>query len=476
MQTAVEIDYHDLLVKLGVAEELLVDKSLNLALLYQRLHLAMTDNYLFKALKCTENWQVDILGVLDFDYTTLEKITDEADCYNATPVHYLAWTGNVRALEWIKLNAPEKFEQKDFLGRTPIHYALRMSDAKGLEWIQVNYPGWFEYKDNHNATPTHHAALYNNVPALKWIQVNEPTALKQIDYPLRLTPMGYTVFSGCLEGVEWALKDGPQIFDSLKMIIQYAASSGNEFFNRLLLLKSQPETLDLSHVFGKGHKAKIIQKLINALETNYILTSIDGLDKFSMNEEEKTFIDNSLSRNLAIKRAKLCFMVFLQGINQSQSNVSSLFLDIHEHIFAYCLPKDVQSTRVYNEILAKRDPLQRALRRIQEEITRLDPFREENNTCLGVPLAFIRLNSDSKINALNELMSLVKQGGIGMASSISTWENTHAQTLHSHRNLDRFFAEGLTRTEIGVKAVKDILGIINDDPRDAEQNNRVMEI
>ncbi len=324
---------------------------------------------------------------------------------------------------------------KDNNGRTLIFYAAWAGNPEALTWLKANFPEALTLKDNDGRTPTHYAAYSGNPEALTWIKANFPEAL--------------------------TLKDKYG-----RTLIFFAAWSGNpEALNQALSKNNSFESFNDSSVKDQNI---ITGTLIKALETNYHLTYISSLDRCEMNEEEKISITMSLSRNLAIKRANVGFIAFLQGINQKESKASWLLgcgLEIFELILKHILPEGVDTPRVFKENYRKIDYKARAiahkdeaLERIQSEISRLIPFNNENNIFLGFSLDCVRLNSDPKIEALKGLANIIKEGGTDRLSQIEEWKKMYSPTLATHRNLgSQFFAPGPTKTEVAVKAILNLL-------------------
>ena len=437
-----EIDYRALLIGLGIAEHLLQSTELDFALLYQRLHFCLGTSSFRNILLVREHWQLQVLGGRTFSEDALLNTARLRDNWGATPLHYAAWSGNPKALDWINSHDPEALKRKNNHGSTPIHYAAWSGNPQALDWINNHDPEALKLKNNGGRTPVHFAARSGNPQALDWINNHDPEALKRKDN-YGSTPIHFAAWSG-----------NPQALD------------------HALLHKINPETWTLDG----NNNSKANNTLLQALKTNYTLTSLEGLDKSGMSEEEQCSVTLSLSRNRAIKEAKMQFIAFCQGINQQESPVFLLPTELHHRILKQLLPEGVDVNRVLAEVMQQADRDARmsakitarnakAVALIDREIRRLVPADKKHNTLLGIPLDTIYENSDAKITAFRELKKLVVQGGETLASGIRQWENTHAHTLARHRHLgSRLFSQGPTQSQCAVKMIKDGLDIKDPSP------------
>lgn len=465
-------DYRALLIELGVAEHLLQFKGLDFGLLYERLSFLMGKQHLGAPLLVTENWQLEVLGGLKFNDNYLKDDSTLRDNRDASPTHYAAWSGNPAKLEWIKNNGPKALNQTDKYGNSPYHYAGRSGNPAALEWIKNNTPKALNEENNEGNTPMHYAALSGNPAALEWIKNNASKSLNQKN-DAGSTPIHYAAWSGNLEALEWVKNNTPKALNQTNKShlspIHYAALSGNpQALNYVLALKNNPAIWVLSYNLRTEVIKKINATLIQALKTNYTLTSIYPLVVLKMSAEDELSVKTSLERNRAIKKTKIEFIAFCQGTNQQKSNVSLLPADLEMHrlILEQMLPEGVDVNRVFKEVMQNDITVrqmaqkEKALALIDREIERLVPSNKEHNTLIGVSLNNMHKNSDAKINALKNLKEVVEQGDENMALAIQDWEKNHAQTLSEHRNFaKRLFSHGPTRSQSIIKGMKSIYGI-----------------
>ncbi|HRD70303.1 MAG TPA: ankyrin repeat domain-containing protein [Legionella sp.] len=465
-------DYRALLIELGVAEHLLQSKELDFGLLYQRLSFVMGKQHFGAPLLVTENWQIEVLGGLKYNDNYLKDDSTLRDNRDASPTHYAAWSGNPAKLEWIKNNAPKALNQKDKYGNSLYHYAARSGNPAALEWIKNNAPKALNQKNNEGSIPIHHAALSGNPAALEWIKNNVPKALNQKNDG-DSTPIHYAAWSGNLEALEWVKNNAPKALNQWDRFdltpIHYAALSGSpQALNYALALQNNPAILVLSYNLRTQIIKKINATLIQALKTNYTLTSIYPIAVLNMSEDDELSVNKSLERNRSIKKATVRFIAFCQGIKQQDSKASLLPADLEMHrlILEQMLPEGVDVNRVFKEVMQNDITVrqmarkEKALALIDREIERLEPSNKEHNTLLGVSINSVHKNSDAKINALKNLKEVVEQGDENMALAIQDWEKNHAQTLSEHRNFaKRVFSQGPTRSQSIIKGIKEIYGI-----------------
>ena len=406
-------------------------------------------------------------------------LRSEEDNYFKTPIHYAAWSGNPQALDWILRHYPKMLVGKNnypYILRTAILYAAWSGNPQALDWIQSHAPEALKQTTNllgnYRITPIHYAAWSGNPQALDWIFRHDPQALELEDDHGK-TPIHYAAWSGNPQALDWIQSHNPQALELQDndgyTPIHYAARSGNpKALNQALLHQTNPARWRLY-----GADSTINNTLLEALKTNYTLTTLEGLEKSGMSEAEQCADIKSLSRNRAIKKAKMQFIAFCQGTNQEDSWVYHLptGLELHRLILQHLLPPGVDVDRVLTEVMQHADKelrmnVQRtqdttkALALINREIMRLAPAVKEHNTLLGIPLNSIYENSNAKIAAWRELRQLVTQGGKSLAAAICQWENTHARTLARHRNLgSRLFSQGPTQSQCAVQAIKDCLDV-----------------
>ncbi len=161
-------------------------------------------------------WQLLILGKQDFDFQTMEdSFWSKTDPWGATPVHYLALSGHVTGLKWIKEAHPNLLNAKDIGGRHIGHYAalggnllayhwiinlfprlLNINDDYGrsvshfaanayrpnlLAWLKITYPNLLTLKDNNGLTIAHYAAWSISPLLIDWVKTNEPALMKAKD-------------------------------------------------------------------------------------------------------------------------------------------------------------------------------------------------------------------------------------------------------------------------------------------------------
>ncbi len=293
-------------------------------------------------------------------------------------------------------------------------------------------------RDNRDASPTHYAAWSGNPAKLEWVKNNAPKALNQWDR-FDLTPIHYAALSGSPQALNYALA-----------------------------LQNNPAILVLSYNLRTQIIKKINATLIQALKTNYTLTSIYPIAVLNMSEDDELSVNKSLERNRSIKKATVRFIAFCQGIKQQDSKASLLPADLEMHrlILEQMLPEGVDVNRVFKEVMQNDITVrqmarkEKALALIDREIERLEPSNKEHNTLLGVSINSVHKNSDAKINALKNLKEVVEQGDENMALAIQDWEKNHAQTLSEHRNFaKRVFSQGPTRSQSIIKGIKEIYGI-----------------
>jgi ankyrin repeat protein len=276
-------NYSSLLIELGIKWYLLqdkkgnnyYDKNLDFALLYQRLRIAMSENYLNIGLQCTSDWQIQILGGQGFDEKTLKnwtafsdnapevikskkqpswwaqnyaeisgkplindfvaptkmpKKSQQVDNWGARPVHYLAWTGNLNFIKWIVKNSPKALEQKDKFNRTPIHFLGWSGNLDALDLIKATCPKELTKEDSLGATPIHYLAWSHNPKALSWIKGNNAKDLKKKDSYGR-TPIHYFAWSDKTDVSQQMQAISPKDFkvkDNIgKSTIHFASITGN---------------------------------------------------------------------------------------------------------------------------------------------------------------------------------------------------------------------------------------------------------
>lgn len=233
------------------------------------------------------------------------------------------------------------------------------------------------------------------------------------------------------------------------------------------MLQKNPESWSLDIELRPVQSQVLIKTLIDALETNYTLTSIQGLDAFPMSSEEKALIHSHLIRNRLIKDAKLGSIAFTQGFTQMESAASCLPMELHRLIFEHMLPSNLDVDRFFREVKQALNLNQRrqvrkehALTLIDREIARLSLSNAEHNKLLSTSFDKLYTNSDEKIKALLELKTMVTQETTHIDQAIRAWELTYAPTLSVHRSIAcRFFAQGPTRSQGFIQSLKETLGI-----------------
>lgn len=261
----------------------------------------------------------------------------------------------------------------------------------------------------------------------------------------------------------------------------YLCLSGNhQTLSQALARSPTPQSWALCRGFDEASSKTITDTLVKALNTNYSLTRLD-FNGFSMDEDSQVALAAYLSRNMEIKRAKVMFIAFMQGLSQSGSEVSLLNfgqLEICSQILSYLLPKGVETGVLFKEIQTNINHQSRALALIDKEIKRLEASNQQNNTFLGIPLNAVYQNSDAKISCLQELREIIDANPTDLADKITTWEEKNQASLAVQRATisSSFFNAPLNKTQEAVQQIKQVLGVgVSHNPINQAQESSVVE-
>lgn len=463
-------NYLTKLIEWGIPEDFLDDLDLDLESLYKKLCLSSTrENFL---LRVEHEWQIKALSGNLAYYEEFEDANLFKDNLGAGIAHYAAWSGNTDALtfvmstypdclEW-KVNSAEFFEYLDInkamlsntyssfvqakammpwtllesaYGRTIAHYAAMSNSISMMDCIEKKHLEYLEqgdYVDNSN--PAFYAVSSNALNILDWINAMRPHMLTKKDINGR-TIAHYATYHGLYDVLDWLQDNQPDLLDEGDWygltIAQSATKSGDPaMLNHVLSLSLYPDTLILQ--LSKSNTNPMSLTLLKALETNFILTSVQYQGERVPSDKILPEITLLLDRNKLIHQVKMgvtelmCIMKAVTSINVGD--------DICLHILGHMIPDFVNIIRLHQDILLELKPKQRAIHLVENEIARLFPMKETQNKFLGLSLNMVLRNSDKKLIALRELIKLLKSDTGDLASEIQQWENQHSQVVEESSN------------------------------------------
>lgn len=366
--------------------------------------------------------------ILDWIYTHYKFSLDCKLIDKVTPLHYGAINGGADVLDWIDSHFNEAFNTDLSL----IHCAAQ-SDA-GLDWINVHYNGTLKLKDESGRTCIHHAAWFGKKGSIDRIIALQEDALAFQDYYGR-TPVHYAGIKG----------------DHQKL-------------NRALTLISTPNSLTLCRILF----SEFLPNLVEALKSNYTLTHVNfnGLNlkysEYNKNQASSILVLKALERNKGIKRDKVRFIAFMQGVFQSNNTMSLLNfgdLELCNSILRHILPAEIETASILKEIKAKTNKSSRAITIINQEIERLEVSNKENKTILGFSMNAEYQTSGSKIACLHDLKNKIEANPADLTTQVTTWE-TQNQAIITDQQMNKFsfFGKGLNHTQKAVQKIKHVVG------------------
>jgi hypothetical protein len=195
----------------------------------------------------------------------------------------------------------------------------------------------------------------------------------------------------------------------------------------------------------------ITTNLLNALNTNYVLTSV-RFKKFPMDEESQETLIHYLSRNQIIRKNKGQIIAFMQGVTQPNSLVSKFYtdqLELCRTIFEQLLPNGVDAELIFRGIPFKVNPKSRVIAQLDKVIKYLEPSLEKNNTFRGR----INATSDRQITILNNVKQAVEMNTL---SEIENYKQEN-EIARQHSLMNCFFKHA-TKTEKTIQDIQHILG------------------
>ncbi len=386
------------LIELGVPDFLLKPGEFNFSLLLERLFVPLRDNV--ESLKITHKWQLEALSGDPRYYHLIKERKNFKDTLGLSPFHYTAWSGNIEALDWIYRYFPDYLVTNDFYGKTPLDYAANSGNIRVLDWINTKFPKFFLEFTKEVASMLNCLARSGSIEALNWVYHHFPQYL----------------FLRGFHGIT---------------ALHYVALSNPQALNHALSLSQNPSSWELIGGFKATALEATTNNLVKALETNYTLTAIK-FNSFSLSEDSELFITSCLSRNIQIKNTTMRFMVFLQGLTQITSEVSTINFGGFElclHILSHLLPKNTDLIRVFNNAFKSSDKKHRALALIDKVIENL----QTNLPIFGIPSNWVLDSGQDKITSLKKLKQIIEVENTCLKSKVLTWQNESKEILSKQR-------------------------------------------
>jgi ankyrin repeat protein len=392
---------------------------------------------------------------------------DTIDLYNPvsrTLFHWGASTGNIEILDWLFSNYKSKLDTSLFDHVTPLHYAAASGATEVFDWIDVHFSNTFETN-----LSLFIAVALAGAEGLQWIKLHHEEALKIKDVDGR-TCFHHAVFSGNKAAIDWIIayqKEALLLQDNFgKTPVHYAGMNGNpEVLNHALMLSPNPNSLTLCNSIS----AKFLSTLVLALKTNHTLTRVDwSLKLIEKNLDLYIEVSDALRKNIEIKRDKVRFIFFMQGVIHSNSTVSLLnFSDLGlcNSILRHLLPKEIESSSIssiFEEIKNRtinNNKQSRVLTIINQEIERLEVSNNENHTFFGYSINTEYKTSAPKIASLQDLKNKIEANPDDLTSHVTIWE-MQSQAIFASLRVNRFsfFGCGLNKTQKMVQNIMRIVG------------------
>ena len=177
------IDYYLALNSQGISAELLEPacrKGVDLSLIYTSLEtLFDVKVYLYYPIKY--EWQLLLLGQRDLDCSTLpDEIWQHHDSFGNSPVHYLAFSGNTRGMDWVLAHKVDSINDRNSALQTIAHFAAWSGKSDVLQWILDNKPLIFSSLCKNLNTVVHFAAASGNTALIIYLLRHQPELTKKL--------------------------------------------------------------------------------------------------------------------------------------------------------------------------------------------------------------------------------------------------------------------------------------------------------
>lgn len=231
------IDYRNQLIQYGIESDLIPPTLSNedCQLLYGKLKV-------FSLSLIKETWQ--LLAILG-DEAAYNNLDQQAGC-GVNMAYYAAFSGHVGRLNEVNERKPALFNQT-VQGVSVGHAVFYSGNPKALDWIKQYYPDLLESVDKLNCTKAHAVARSGNLDMLRWVAKNCPHLLTKKD------------------------KDGWSIGTYA------ALSGNADQFNLALALSGHRHEVIFNNMDESIFKEVVIPTLKEALKTNTTLTDIYGI-------------------------------------------------------------------------------------------------------------------------------------------------------------------------------------------------------
>lgn len=436
--------------------------------------------------------------------SSIEDLTSIVDYANGTPFHYAA--KSITGLEWIKAEHQDIFAFYNHVSRTLFHWGASTGKIEIFDWIYSHYKFSLNCKLIDDVTPLHYGAINGGADVLDWIDfhfdkafgtdllllhsaaqsdagldwinVNYKEALKLKDKTGR-TCLHYAAWFGKKESIDRIIalqKDALALQDDFgRTPVHYAGIIGvHQKLNHALTLTSTPNSLTLCPILF----SKFLPNLVETLKSNYTLTHVNfnGLylenSEYDEDQASSILVLKALERNKGIKRDKVKFIAFMQGVFQSNNTMSLLNfgdLELCNSILRHILPAEIETASIFKEIKAKTNKSSRALTIINQEIERLEVSNKVHKTILGFSMNAEYQTSGSKIACLHDLKNKIEANPADLTTHVTTWE-TQNQAIITNQLMNEFsfFGKGLNNTQKAVQNIKQVVGaeLIKEPPQD----------
>lgn len=357
-----------------------------------------------------------------------------------TTIFHSKMIGTVDNLNRIHSKNPDVLFIKDDNDRIPLAYAAWSGDVDVLNWINTHHKNAFSLKDREGCSLYHYAAWSGKKEAIDWIYIHGPKMLEKSN-SCGLTPIHYVAMSG----------------EALTL-------------NHALSLTAKPHSWVIPGPFDhsfipKKFDQSFYDTLIEALKSNKTLTNL-SLNTFYVNDKTYEEIQKYLARNREIQHIKMKFAVFMQGLLQANSPISILNcvnLELYSSILSFLMPENTTTLPMIQDIVTRSDKPKRVLALVSEELQRLTVSNKENTTFLSFSTNSEYQCSNGKIDAFNELKRIIESDTPDLVNQFIAWEEKNKATLATKKTtIGGFFhntLHGLTRTEVVIQNIKNILGL-----------------
>lgn len=230
------------LISLGIDNELIAKSGVNeqhCQLIYKRLnckHTAILDIHINAV------WQ---LQALSGDLVLYEKL-DSSLCDNQgnTIGDYAAWSGNVKALEYIEKQATTLLDQANYSQSSIALFAALSGNPDVLEWLKNKRPTLLKSVTLSLMNIGNYAALSGNPAMLTWVKEFDQSLFKRIK---NLFTIGhFAAISGNTEALDWVKKYDSELLtcsSNNQTTIGHLAAKSGHVEALEWVRKNYPETL-----------------------------------------------------------------------------------------------------------------------------------------------------------------------------------------------------------------------------------------